>query len=164
MILTYGAVVSALVKEAKDIEEVNGQLEQMGYNIGVRLVDEFMARGQAGRCHAFEEAADVIAKVGFKMFLGQAATVSPGGWNADKTSFALLLEDNPLAHFVELAEEHKKLKYSNILCGVLRGALEMVQWRCQCELVRDVVAGDDVTEIRVTLKEVLHEEVPVGDD
>ena len=34
--------------------------------------------------------------------------------------------DNPLADFVELPTEYKDLKYSNILCGVIRGALESV--------------------------------------
>ena len=42
-------------------------------------------------------------------------------------SFALTIDDNPLAMFVELPEEYRKLKYSNILCGVIRGALEMLQ-------------------------------------
>jgi hypothetical protein len=37
------------------------------------------------------------------------------------------LEDNPLTQFVELPDEFKKLKYSNLICGVIRGALEMLQ-------------------------------------
>ena len=37
-----------------------------------------------------------------------------------------ILEDNPLVEFVELPEQYNKLWYSNILCGVMRGALEMV--------------------------------------
>lgn len=40
------------------------------------------------------------------------------------------LPDNPLADFVELPAAQAELRYSNILCGVLRGALEMV--RCGC--------------------------------
>lgn len=34
-----------------------------GYNIGVRLVEDFLARSNVGRCHDFRETADVIAKV-----------------------------------------------------------------------------------------------------
>ena len=56
------------------------------------------------------------------------------------------------------------MQYSNLLCGVIRGALEMLQMRVECELVRDAVWGDEVTEIRVSLREMLQEEVPVGDD
>lgn len=37
-----------------------------------------------------------------------------------------ILEDNPLADFVELPPQLGALKYSNLLCGVIRGALEMV--------------------------------------
>jgi hypothetical protein len=37
-----------------------------------------------------------------------------------------VLEDNPLTDFVELPESCSKLIYCNILCGVIRGALEMV--------------------------------------
>lgn len=49
----------------------------MGYNIGTRLVDEFMARSGAGRCQSFEETAEVLARTAFKMFLGTAAAVNP---------------------------------------------------------------------------------------
>jgi len=41
-------------------------------------------------------------------------------------SFSLILDENPLSEFVELPEEYPNIFYSNILCGVIRGALEMV--------------------------------------
>jgi len=34
-----------------------------GYNIGVRLIEDFLARSGIGRCNDFRETADVIAKV-----------------------------------------------------------------------------------------------------
>ena len=34
-----------------------------GYNIGVRLIEDFLARSGLGRCNDFRETADVIAKV-----------------------------------------------------------------------------------------------------
>lgn len=37
-----------------------------------------------------------------------------------------MLEDNPLVDFVELPENCSPLKFCNVLCGVIRGALEMV--------------------------------------
>lgn len=45
------------------------------------------------------------------------------------SSFVLTLEENPLAEFVELPEEVLEggLWFSNVLCGVIRGALEMVR-------------------------------------
>jgi len=49
-------------------------------------------------------------------------------WAADEKSFSLVFDENPLADFVELPEDgpYENLWYSNILCGVIRGALEMV--------------------------------------
>ena len=45
-----------------------------------------------------------------------------------------ILEDNPLTDFVELPEGCGKLVYCNILCGVIRGALEMVSISCMVVL------------------------------
>ena len=48
------------------------------------------------------------------------------------SQFSLIFEENPLADFVELPDDGRaqdELWFSNILCGVLRGALEMVRRR-----------------------------------
>ena len=51
--------------------QVNKQLDKMGYNIGVRMIEDFLAHTpSAKRCTQFEEVADVICKQGFRMFLG----------------------------------------------------------------------------------------------
>ena len=86
------------------------------------------------------------------------------------------------AECVELPPQHSQLLYSNVLCGVIRGALEMVrvqpgrpspwfsknvspyrlsqvQLRVECRFVRDVLRGDDVNEVRCELKEVLEDEM-----
>ena len=84
-------------------------------------------------------------QVGFKSFLNITPTIvhgvaphpsSPGGPENNSTaaqanigsSFTLTVDENPLAEFVELPEEALEggLWFSNILCGVIRGALEMV--------------------------------------
>lgn len=39
------------------------QLHFRGYNIGIRLIDEFLAKSNVSRCVDFKETAEVIAKV-----------------------------------------------------------------------------------------------------
>jgi len=100
----------------------------MGYNIGVRLIEDFLAKSNTGHCANFRETAEVISKVGFKVFMNVTPTVT--GWSQDSKSFGLVFEENPLADFVELPDDgraQEELWYSNILCGVVRGALEMVR-------------------------------------
>eukprot|EP00164_Ancoracysta_twista_P011443 GFYU01017629.1.p1 GENE.GFYU01017629.1~~GFYU01017629.1.p1 ORF type:complete len:197 (-),score=59.43 GFYU01017629.1:84-641(-) len=159
--LTYGALVAQLMKDFDDVDQVNAQLEKMGYNIGQRLIDEFLAKSNITRCSDFKETAEIIAKVGFKMFLGVIADVA--NWNQEGTEFSLLLGDTPLTDFVELPENCSKLYYSNILSGVIRGSLEMVNMRVETKFVRCTLQGDDVSEIRVTLKEMLTDEYPDED-
>lgn len=47
-----------------------------GYNIGVRLIEDFLARSNVGRCHDFRETADVIAKVTVKAQLCWVVTAA----------------------------------------------------------------------------------------
>jgi len=41
--LTYGSLVAQLIKDYEEPSEVNKQLEKMGHNIGMRLIDDFLA-------------------------------------------------------------------------------------------------------------------------
>ncbi|KAJ8601396.1 hypothetical protein CTAYLR_005009 [Chrysophaeum taylorii] len=154
--LTYGAMVVQLMRDLEDVQLVNEKLEKMGHSIGCRLIDEFLAKSGINNCNEFAETADVIAKVAFKMFLGVSVEVA--SWNDEKTSCSLLVYDNPLTDFVELPP-NINLYYSNVLCGVIRGALEMVQLRVECYFVRDTLRGDDVNEIRLELKEHIKDEM-----
>ena len=74
--LTYGALVRHLLLDLESPEEVNKQLDKMGQNIGIRLVDDFLAKTNTGRCRNFREAAKTIAETGFRMFLGCSAKVT----------------------------------------------------------------------------------------
>ncbi|EGW33419.1 uncharacterized protein SPAPADRAFT_151493 [Spathaspora passalidarum NRRL Y-27907] len=167
--LTYGSVVAQLCRDFNNnYHEVNNQLDKMGYNIGLRLIEEFLAKTGVRRCQTFKETSEVISKLGFKIFLNIQPTIE--NWSADGKSCSLILpEPNPLTEFVELpitADDKiaKELWYSQILCGVLRGALQMVQLDCDVQFVKDVLRGDDRTELRLKLNKILKDEVPAGED
>ncbi|KDN37811.1 TRAPP I complex [Tilletiaria anomala UBC 951] len=197
--LTYGSLVVQLIKDYEDFAEVNKQLEKMGYNIGTRLIEDFLARSNLGRCNDFRETGEVVAKVGFKTFLNIVPSISyssssskpaepsstaaaPAGVagggsvagtdgataapSAPAQEFTLTFDENPLAEFVELPPEAREggLWYSNVLAGVLRGALEMVQVQTECFFTSDVLRGDDTTELKVRLIRYLDEEAPIADD
>ena len=151
--LTYGSMVQQLVKDFEDVVLINQQLEKMGHNIGVRLVDEFLVKsGMPTTCTNFRDTAETIAKVAFKMFLG--ISVEATNWAANDSIFSLVYAENPLTSFVELPPQYSELNYSNILCGVIRGALEMVQMQVECRFVKDMLRGNDINELRVELKGV----------
>ncbi|KAI9722148.1 MAG: transport protein particle 22 kDa subunit [Chrysothrix sp. TS-e1954] len=164
--LTYGTVVAQLCRDFEnDYAEVNKQLDKMGYNIGVRLIDDFLAKSNMGRCSSFKEAGEVISRVGFKVFLNVTPTVT--NWTNENKQFSLVFEENPLADFVELPYDgraQEELWYSNILCGVLRGALEMVQMQIEAHFVSDVLRGHETTEMRITLIRLIDDEMPPDDE
>nr|XP_051711358.1 trafficking protein particle complex subunit 3-like protein isoform X1 [Oryctolagus cuniculus] len=61
-VLTYGALVAQLCKDYEKDEDVNKYLDKMGYGIGTRLVEDFLARSCVRRCHSYSEIADIIAQ------------------------------------------------------------------------------------------------------
>lgn len=62
--LTYGTIVAQLCKDFdSDYVEVNKQLDKMGYNIGLRLIEDYLAKSNTmRRCSNFRETAEMIAK------------------------------------------------------------------------------------------------------
>lgn len=62
--LTYGTIVAQLCKDYEfNYVEVNKQLDRMGYNIGLRLIEDFLAKSSAPACSNFREVAEMISKV-----------------------------------------------------------------------------------------------------
>ena len=54
-------------------------------------------------------------------------------------------------------------QYGNLICGVLRGCLEMVQYRVDVRYVESVLHGDKTDVISVKLVEVIQDEIPPGE-
>lgn len=62
--LTYGTMVAQLCSDFdSNYAEVNKQLDKMGYNIGMRLVEDFFAKSGTQRCANLRETAETISKV-----------------------------------------------------------------------------------------------------
>ena len=61
--LTYGTIVSQLCSDYdSNYEEVNKQLDKMGYNIGMRLIEDYFAKSGTGRCANFRETGEAISR------------------------------------------------------------------------------------------------------
>jgi hypothetical protein len=55
--------------------EVNKQLDKMGYNIGLRLIEDFLAKTNTGRCANFRETAETISKVRVLSIIASTFTI-----------------------------------------------------------------------------------------
>ena len=110
--------------------------------MGRRIIDEFFASiGQIDKCKDFSTSMDVLSKKALKMFLG--ATADCTNWESDGKQCSLIFKDNPLADFVMLPSGYANtLWYSNILCGLIRGSLEMVNIKVKATFLKDVLRGD----------------------
>ena len=57
-----------------------------------------------------------------------------------------------------------ELWYSNVLTGIIKGALEMINLKVQTYFVRDILRGDSEIEIRVELLEVMNDKYEDDED
>nr|CAD2140988.1 unnamed protein product [Meloidogyne enterolobii] len=159
-ILTYGALVNDLISDLESPEEVNRQLDKIGYNMGLRLADDFLSKNpRIGRCSDFRQVMELISKNGLKTYLGVIAQSNQIGNVGDE--FSLVIDQNPLTEFVEKPVEFKDLCYSQVICGCIRGALEAMHMEVQVTLVADL---PDPTELRIKFHRILHESIPAGDE
>ena len=158
--LTYGSLVSQLLKDYENAEDVNKQLDRIGYNIGLRLIEDFLAKTSTPRCHDLRDVADKLQSA-FRMYLGINPHIS--NWSPGNDEFSLILDSNPLTEYVELPDSFLNLRYCNLYAGAIRGALEMVQIEVSTWFVQDYLKGDPTTELRVRFIRRLEDALPAGD-
>jgi len=242
--LTYGVLVAQLLEDIEDTSLINTKLDKIGYNIGVRLVDDIFSRNlNLKRCKDLSDTAEAIVNYGFKPYLNMTPKID--NWSNKRDEFSIILENNVLTEFVELNEidsfkeqitgpgpggaggdtasgvsgftagavspqqqnanlnllssitnsndptvisqaltelelddssvSTSGLNYCQMLCGAIRGALEMVQIQVQVKIVNDslrpnneaIQNADDSyrnkTQIRVKFIRRMEEAMPVGD-
>jgi hypothetical protein len=175
--LTYGALVGELVRDLESADEIQQQLDTMGHSIGIRCIEELLAKlmmetnntgsnGGVSSSPNFVESAELV-KLTFRMFLGVVAETAPV---ADKpeAAYTCTFVDNPLALFVELPAPEdgadsgplsggNRLEYSQLLCGIMRGVLEMLQFDVTCRMTASTLFGDDTNTMLVELQQVLQQ-------
>ena len=195
--LTYGALVGELVRDLETTEKIAEELDRMGHSIGIRCMEEFLAKAGADnsgtvaggstsaspqhqssntqqvplivKCNSFPESAQVI-RAGLRIFLGIPVEVGVvAAKNKNETSgdaahppspdnsYSLSFAGNPLAHFVELPADYQDLQYSQLLAGMVRGMLEMLNFEAACSFAKSQLHGDDTNEITVVLQQVLQD-------
>lgn len=164
--LTYGCIVRQIIEDCEEEEnQVNKQLESLGFNMGGRMIDEFLATTQTPNCKKFEHVAEKTCE-GFKIFLGVEAKID----SKSKTdqSFVIQFKENPLTRHIVIPEKYKNLHYSNILCGIIRGALEAVNMRVKCSFISDESSSnfkqDFPYEIKVELQELIKKKLKDYED
>ena len=113
-------------------------------------------------CKDFRTTMEVIAIQAFRMFLGIPAEVR--NWDTDGKSCSIVFTENPLADFVVLPTKLKnELWFSNLLAGIIKGALEVINLRVRTFFLHDQLRGDNFQEIRVELLEVMTEKDDAND-
>lgn len=163
--LTYGSLMTQILADQNcDIEATNQKLEQIGFSMGSRMVDEYFARSPDGTCKKFSQTGDMIACVACPMFFGLPATCTHIT-DAASPTYCLSLGDPfsaPHTLYQDLpdhllgnrlpgapADAPPPLSPSRLLAGMVRGALEMIFFRATVTVEKEGVWGDSEIRIRV---------------
>eukprot|EP00826_Nyctotherus_ovalis_P055002 TRINITY_DN7272_c0_g1_i12.p1 TRINITY_DN7272_c0_g1~~TRINITY_DN7272_c0_g1_i12.p1 ORF type:complete len:179 (-),score=65.24 TRINITY_DN7272_c0_g1_i12:112-648(-) len=150
--VTYGTLMMQLLKDYVNHEEVNGKIEEIGVNIGSRLVDEYLAKSDFRPCKSRREIAENIVN-GFDMFLGIAPRIEDFK-NEDK-EFVIAFGDNAFTDLVELPDPSPNytLIYANVICGIIRGAFKTLNITVKCNFIKDKLKGDAENKIAVVIEQ-----------
>ena len=150
----YGSLLVRLTKDIKDINELNKKIELIGYEMGKRLVDDLIDDFQrvidvSDQNKLMEKLITQLAQ----FYLGIIGTYN----QVSEKEFHLIFPLNPISFYVELPESLNDLCYSNIICGMIRGMLEISGFEVQCEFFKDKMKGDDVNDLKITLVKLIEE-------
>ena len=122
----------------------------MGFNIGISLADELLAKMDiTSTCKTFKNAINIIVRHGFKIFFG--VNVDVNNWLEDNTAVTIAIVRNPLTQFVALPLERENLHYCTIFGGIIRGALEQIGVHVSCKFIEHIQSYSE-NNIRVSLE------------
>ena len=150
----YGSLLVRLTKDIKDINELNKKIESIGYEMGKRLVDDLIDDFQRGldvsdQNKLMEKLICQLAQY----YLGIIGNYNQVG----EKEYHLIFTENPISFYVELPESLEGLCYSNIICGIFRGMLEISGFEVQCEFIKEKMKGDDINDLKITLVKYIEE-------
>ena len=149
----YGTLLVRLTKDIKDINELNTKIELIGYDIGKRLVDDLIDDIQRVDHSDQNKLMEKLICQLTQYYLGII-----GKYNqTSEKEFHLVFPENPISSYVELPESLEGLCYPNIICGILRGMMEISGFEIQCEFVKDKMKGDDINDLKITLVKLIEE-------
>ena len=149
----YGTLLVRLTKDIKDINELNTKIELIGYDIGKRLVDDLIDDIQRVDHSDQNKLMEKLICQLAQYYLGIIGNYNQVGEN----EFHLKFNQNPISLYVELPEYLEGLCYSNIICGIMRGMLEITGFEVKCELIKDKMKGDDINDIKISLVKYIEE-------
>ena len=147
----YGSLMVRLTKDYKDLNEINKKSEEMGFEIGFRLLDDVL--DELGKNIHNTNPINTLLLTLLKNFLGINGELK----QISEKEFHYVFQNNPLALFVELPEHLKELYYSNIICGMIRGLLENANFKVECNFDKDKTKGDDINDIKIVIVEIMEE-------
>ena len=149
----YGTLLVRLTKDIKDINELNTKIELIGYDIGKRLVDDLIDDFQRVDTSDQNKLMEKLICQLAQYYLGIIGNYSQTG----EKEFHLIFTENPISLYVELPESLEGLCYSNVICGIMRGMLEICGYEVKCEFVKDKIKGDDNNDMKITLVKYIEE-------
>ena len=149
----YGSLLVRLTKDIKDINELNTKIENIGYEMGKRLLDDLIDDFQKKIDSSNSKLMEILIKQLAQYYLGIISSLS----QVSEKEYHLVFKENPISFYVELPEELNNLCYSNIICGIFRGMLEVSGFEIKCEFVKDKMKGDDVNDLKIELVKIIEE-------
>ena len=149
----YGTLLVRLTKDINDINELNTKIELIGYDIGKRLVDDLIDDFQRVDTSDQNKLMEKLICQLAQYYLGIIGNYSQTG----EKEFHLIFTENPISLYVELPESLEGLCYSNVICGIMRGMLEICGYEVKCEFVKDKIKGDDNNDMKITLVKYIEE-------
>ncbi len=150
----YGSLLVRLTKDIKDINELNKKIELIGYDIGKRLVDDLIDDFQ--RNLDMSDQNKLMEKLICQLTQYYLGIIGKYNQTSEK-EFHLVFPENPISSYVELPESLEGLCYSNVICGIMRGMLEICGYEVKCEFVKDKIKGDDNNDMKITLVKYIEE-------